>query len=356
MAYRNVTRWSASNTVPVVFVLGIIAITWLTYVRLHLMRLLQPYKVPEEVEKTLGFEGYVQQTIWQILLVPAAYFRAPKEVDETLRFEGYVQLTISQILLALMMICFVRAVCTDPGSVPETNDWLRLPVTGPGEGRRPSTTFEVKQSGKRRFCQKCNKYKPDRCHHCRVCNSCILRMDHHCPWIANCVGWGNHKYFFLLVLYSGANCVYIIATMSSTLAEVIAHMETETPDRFNLVFGMTVSWIMAILLLGFFAFHSWLMTGALTTIEFCEKRTTGRGFGTLSFSHGLYENMRAVLGPNPLLWLLPLAPPTGDGLCFPIRPRMSVTKEPSDGKAAASSSQPVVRSSEPEVTGESPQD
>lgn len=27
----------------------------------------------------------------------------------------------------------------------------------------------VKQSGERRFCKKCNFYKPDRAHHCSVC-------------------------------------------------------------------------------------------------------------------------------------------------------------------------------------------
>lgn len=334
MAFRHVDRWTASNTVPVLFVLGIIAILWLVYVKLHLMRLLQPYE---------------------------------KEVEGSLRFEGYVQLGISQSLLLLMMICFLRAVWTDPGSVPETDDWL--PVTGPGSSRRNSaSTFEVKQSGKRRFCQKCNKYKPDRCHHCRVCNSCVLRMDHHCPWIANCVGWGNHKYFFLLVLYAGLNCSYIVATMSSTLANMMVE-EMETTHRFHLVFGMTVAWIMAVLLVSFFFFHCWLMTCALTTIEFCEKRTAGRGCGNVSFSHGLYENLRAVLGPRPLLWFLPLDPPAGDGLYFPIRQRMGVMKEPSDGQAApehsgtnasliskaevaASSSEPEVRNNEPEVTGE----
>merc|ERR1719282_2218216 len=76
---------------------------------------------------------------------------------------------------------------------------------------------EVKQSGARRFCKWCNTYKPDRCHHCRVCKSCILRMDHHCPWIANCVGFRNHKFFFLLVLYSLINCLFISFTMSESL-------------------------------------------------------------------------------------------------------------------------------------------
>ncbi len=34
-------------------------------------------------------------------------------------------------------------------------------------------------------CKKCLKYKPKRTHHCSVCKTCILKMDHHCPWLNN---------------------------------------------------------------------------------------------------------------------------------------------------------------------------
>lgn len=37
-------------------------------------------------------------------------------------------------------------------------------------------------NGMYRICEKCFMIKPDRAHHCSVCNSCVLKMDHHCPW------------------------------------------------------------------------------------------------------------------------------------------------------------------------------
>jgi len=283
MAFKNTTRWTLSNVLPVLFVLLVIVAIWSSYVWLHLLRLLQ-----------LGM----------------------KEVDEGMRTSGMVQTVLSQTMVVLMMICFWRAVFTDPGSVPDTEEWLpethrQSPATSQAQTRR----YEVKQKGgQRRFCQKCVKYKPDRCHHCRVCNSCILRMDHHCPWIANCVGFRNHKYFFLLVFYAALSCWFIIATMSTSLIRA-GEDEMDPTSRFALVFGMTLAVIMGTLLGGFFVFHSWLATLALTTIEFCEK-TGPHSSRAVSYDQGLFENLRAVLGPYVILWLLPLSPPSGDGLAF----------------------------------------
>ena len=61
-------------------------------------------------------------------------------------------------------------------------------------------------------CYKCGCVKPPRTHHCSTCDRCVLRMDHHCRWVANCVGLLNLKQFLLLVFYIAMVCLATILT------------------------------------------------------------------------------------------------------------------------------------------------
>merc|ERR1740138_503389 len=58
------------------------------------------------------------------------------------------------------------------------------------------------------------------------------------------------------------------------------------------------------------------MMKAMTTIEFCEKSMKKSSYDTSVYDRGPYGNVKAVLGENPLFWLIPLCPPEGDGLSF----------------------------------------
>ncbi|XP_072733482.1 palmitoyltransferase ZDHHC15-like [Ciconia boyciana] len=76
-----------------------------------------------------------------------------------------------------------------------------------------------------RFCDRCQLIKPDRCHHCSVCATCVLKMDHHCPWVNNCIGFSNYKFFLLFLAYALLYCLYIAATVFKYFIKYWTSME-----------------------------------------------------------------------------------------------------------------------------------
>lgn len=60
------------------------------------------------------------------------------------------------------------------------------------------------------ICKKCLIPKPPRTHHCSVCKKCVLKFDHHCPWMNQCIGHQNHRYFFLFMAYTVAGVIFIM--------------------------------------------------------------------------------------------------------------------------------------------------
>lgn len=264
-------------------------------------------------------------------LLPMLQVGVPFEhTDDGLRRQGVRQTVIFHVLTALLLVAYFQSIITNPGEIPD-NDllWEYIPqdTRFPRNDGNALNLKETKRSGDRRHCKWCGKYKPDRCHHCRVCRTCVLKMDHHCPWIYNCVGHGNYKYFFLLLVYSVADLHLIFWAQGVSVKESI---EVDKPflTMFLLIFGETLAFLMGSLLSGFLCFHIWLLFKGMTTIEFCEKSMPKRpraegekqSSGMKSaYDEGCLGNVCVILGNNPLLWFLPFTPSPGDGLHFLTR-------------------------------------
>lgn len=242
------------------------------------------------------------------------------------RLRGLTQLVFFHYFLIMLLICYVQSIFTHPGAVPDNDpQWEYTPSDGSSPSDWVGTSVqELKKTGDRRHCKWCGKYKPDRCHHCRVCRLCILKMDHHCPWIYNCVGFHNYKHFFLLLFYCLLTLHLIVWTMSESVRRCIENVDTPFQTMFWTFFGETLAFFFCVLITTFFGFHVYLVIRAMTTIEFCEKSlpkdqkqsNKNSNSDPSVYDCGIYGNLKTVLGDNVLLWAFPCSQPRGDGLRY----------------------------------------
>jgi len=118
----------------------------------------------------------------------------------------YHILTFSAICL-LSVISHSRTQFADPGAVPfSTREEAALgPVVKPRHHQDENSALNKPVP---RICRKCQCIKPYNAHHCSTCKRCILKMDHHCPWVNNCVALFNQKYFILFLFYTFLACIY----------------------------------------------------------------------------------------------------------------------------------------------------
>ncbi|KAJ2400792.1 palmitoyltransferase for Vac8p [Coemansia sp. RSA 2559] len=208
--------------------------------------------------------------------------------------------------------------CSDNDSTPLNDEQLRRSEF--------MYAITVKDNGEPRYCLKCNLPKPDRAHHCSVCGICVLKMDHHCPWVNNCVGFNNQKAFLLFIAYAALYCVDIALTTIVFYFRFMINAPDTTEVAITPLFLVILSLAFSAAMIGFVSFHVYLTLNNLTTIESYERNNfrlehERRGSGKKHinlFDLGPKKNLKQIFGSRWFMWFIPLRTQTGDGMRFPI--------------------------------------
>jgi hypothetical protein len=128
---------------------------------------------------------------------------------------------VGAVLFLMTMGFLVLTATTDPGIVPSNRGMEQAEIDACAQAQRTveinGVTIQLK------WCRTCHIFRPPRAAHCSECNVCVERFDHHCPWMGQCIGRRNYRFFLgfvnsccLLCSYTlGLTCVFIyrVATM-----------------------------------------------------------------------------------------------------------------------------------------------
>jgi len=188
---------------------------------------------------------------------------------------------IAGTLFIFVIGTLLRTSFTDPGVIPrataaEAAD-IERQIEVPNAGnttsyRPPPRTKEIIIKGqtiKLKYCFTCKIFRPPRASHCSICDNCVDRFDHHCPWVGNCVGRRNYRYFYLFILSLAFLCVFILSC-------VVTHLILLSKDRtfFQAVQISPASLVEGVIcflsvwsILGLAGFHTYLTSSNQTTNE-----------------------------------------------------------------------------------------
>lgn len=127
------------------------------------------------------------------------------------------------LVLGTSILYFVASFM-NPGYVTldeERNGWSQVDTTDEESADEETldegdeeTTKMVKSKKKKdstpRKCSYCNLKQPVRTKHCEECGRCVRRFDHHCPWLENCVGERNHRFFWFFLLLQATLIIWAL--------------------------------------------------------------------------------------------------------------------------------------------------
>uniref|UniRef100_H2ZKS5 Palmitoyltransferase n=1 Tax=Ciona savignyi TaxID=51511 RepID=H2ZKS5_CIOSA len=227
--------------------------------------------------------GILYFTISLILITVALFFGFECRLTLVTHLPfGFFIPIVCGLLFLFNMGCLLRTAWSDPGIIPraspEENAYLErcLQDENTHEYRPPPRTLDITINGapiKLKYCFTCKIFRPPRASHCSMCDNCVENFDHHCPWVGNCVGRRNYRYFFLFVTSLTFLCLFIfgfsvthIVLLSGLQGGFLEALKI-SPGRYPFTLLILICFFSIWSVVGLSGFHSYLVGRSLTTNE-----------------------------------------------------------------------------------------
>ena len=215
--------------------------------------------------------------------------------------EYFTVLILSIFSIVLCDYYFLLSVLTNPGYIPKQEPpfavgpkgapTISFYISSLKDAKTPMDIKLVKishghQLMKLKYCKTCLIVRPPRASHCSLCNVCVEKFDHHCPWIGNCVGKRNYKYFIGFL-----SSILFITVVNVIGCSIILFLLFEKENSTYL--GITILLLIYYILMfwfifGLWGYHLYLISSNQTTIEKLKK--AWKGLFENPYNHGFFNN------------------------------------------------------------------
>ncbi|KAK7399264.1 hypothetical protein VNO78_10444 [Psophocarpus tetragonolobus] len=244
-----------------------------------------------------------------LIISPVAVFCAlvaRKLLDHFPHHSGW---SIMGLLIALTLFVLITLLVTsgrDPGIVPRN---AQPPKPGEHQWTENSNNRQLSLSRfprtkdaivngisvKIKYCDTCMLYRPLRASHCSVCDNCVERFDHHCPWVGQCIGLRNYRFYYmfvfsatLLCLYVHVFCwIYIVKIKNSEEISIWKAMSKTIASIVLIIYTFGCVWFVG----GLTVFHTYLISTNQSTYENFKYRYDPQ---TNPYNRGIVKNFKEV--------------------------------------------------------------
>eukprot|EP01090_Pellita_catalonica_P023268 TRINITY_DN9473_c0_g2_i1.p1 TRINITY_DN9473_c0_g2~~TRINITY_DN9473_c0_g2_i1.p1 ORF type:complete len:337 (-),score=51.17 TRINITY_DN9473_c0_g2_i1:58-1068(-) len=203
--------------------------------------------------------------LWVEIFVPWKFYWREEIWEKVL---AWIALAAVHIFSGILLISYLVSIFRDPGYIPIPWDSTVMERRAERRGDNldiefgiDSTPLNKTKRNEITYCFRCEIQRPPQSHHCRICGRCVAFMDHHCPYINNCVGKENIKAFSLVMIYGAITASLYTLFFTARLLYKIAHNEIASIPSIFLLAGDVafLFFLLTTTTIGYYTFKSMII-------------------------------------------------------------------------------------------------